>query len=301
MALAVIARVLLGVACGAGLNVRESDSPVVRASKRGANRGITSERTRFALPPPALVSVDDTVNYSSFVRQVVGALRERVLPRKSSLQYFLESVVRADETVHGGEWVEFGVYRGESMNRIVRRRRRMKATRPVHGFDSFLGLPADWRAAADGDEEFTAKYTGRGAFTLQGKPPFNDSMIQWHIGWFNETAGAFAKDPASLAAGNITFLHMDADMYSSTAQAFEALESRIAPGAYIVFDELVGYVEYQEHEMKALYELLRRTRRTLEVIGYPGPYILESPEDIKNDICAGSENKDMQNVLVRIV
>lgn len=51
------------------------------------------------------------------------------------------------------------------------------------------------------------------------------------------------------------------------------LEDRIAPGAIVVFDELVNYPAYREHEVKALWEWLSRSRRSLEVIGISGPLV----------------------------
>ena len=50
---------------------------------------------------------------------------------------------------------------------------------------------------------------------------------------------------------------MDADLYSSTITVFKALTDRIQPGLVIVFDELFNYPEFKDHEIKALWELLR--------------------------------------------
>ena len=43
-------------------------------------------------------------------------------------------------------------------------------------------------------------------------------------------------------------LHIDCDLYSSTAAVFERVADRLAPDAVIVFDELLNYPEYRRHE-----------------------------------------------------
>src|SRR5271170_5948842 len=55
-----------------------------------------------------------------------------------------------------GMVLEFGVEKGLSINRIARR-----TQRPVHGFDSFQGLPKSWAGTRE----------GQGAFDLKGRLP----------------------------------------------------------------------------------------------------------------------------------
>merc|ERR1719436_2190094 len=152
-----------------------------------------------------------------------------------------------------------------------------------------MGLPEKWRSSSVGDREIEATYLSEGSFDLNGQPPFVDpSSVQWHIGWYNQTAPVFGQDPSAL---NITFLHLDADLYSSTAQVFETLAHKLHPGCFIVFDELVGYPEYQQHEMKAFFEMLQKTGRKAKVVGYSGPSILESPDEIRDFLAREGERK----------
>mmetsp|Transcript_28348 Transcript_28348/g.80097 ORF Transcript_28348/g.80097 Transcript_28348/m.80097 type:complete len:329 (+) Transcript_28348:73-1059(+) len=253
--------------------------------------------------PPSQIKVGSNTSYGAFTHQLVDELRKRPLGR-SSLEHFLKKVAQTAEFASAGEWVEFGCATGRTMSRIVQRRKELGVPRVVHGFDSFQGLPSTWRSATVGGVSFQEKWLHQGSFSRNGLPPFWDpSSVQWHIGWFNETAPAFAKDPLSLAVGNISFAHMDADIYSSTAQIFESLEHRLAPGAYLVFDDLIGYPEYQEHEMKALYEMLKRTGRTLNVIGFPGPLLFELPERVRFALqLQKGENQNLpQNALVQLL
>ena len=66
---------------------------------------------------------------------------------------------------------------------------------------------------------------------------------------------------------------MDADLYSSSAQVFEALEGHFASDVWIVFDELINYPKFARHEMLALYRMVRRTRRQLWAVCMQGPLI----------------------------
>merc|ERR1719197_1244389 len=241
------------------------------------------------------------MTYAEFVHEVVDALRQRPF-RQSSLDYFLRTV--PPEIARTGEWVEFGCWSGRTIKTIADRRIQLGGRRVVHDFDSFQGLPEKWRNATTGGKKFEDSLASKGSFDRHGKPPFEDaSRVQWHIGWYNETASAFGSDAESLAVGNVTFAHMDADIYSSTEQVFKAIEHRFAPGVFLVFDELIGYPEYKEHEMKALYELLQRGKRTLKVIGYPGPVVLESPDDIRKGICkqGGEHGAYPQSALVQLM
>lgn len=253
-------------------------------------------------PPPAIIKVDSQTNYASFTHQLSVELRKRPLGR-GSLEHFLMKI--ADPMLaNTGEWVEFGCATGKTIGRIFKRRKELGSKRVVHGFDSFKGLPSTWRPATVGGVQFQEKWLKQGSFDRSGQPPFEDpTNVQWHVGWFNETVQAFAKNPESVAVGPITFAHMDADIYSSTAQVFENIEHRLAPGAYLVFDDLLGYPEYQDHEMKALYEMLKRTGRSLKVIGYPGPLLIELPSNLKIGLMLqkGEHKNIPQNALVQLI
>jgi hypothetical protein len=68
--------------------------------------------------------------------------------------------------------------------------------------------------------------------------------------------------------GQIGFLHIDSDLYSSAKTIFELLSSRLRPGAVIVFDEYFNYPEWEEGEYKAFMEFLDKTGLSIEFIGY---------------------------------
>lgn len=142
---------------------------------------------------------------------------------------------------------EFGVFMGASINHIAK-----MTTKTVFGFDSFEGLPERWRDTCE-----------KGAFAVPKLPKVgkNVTLVK---GLFHESLPGFLKENT----GQIGFLHVDSDLYSSAKIIFELLESRLKPGAVIVFDEYFNYPEWKEGEYKAFMEFLDKTGLSPEFIGY---------------------------------
>ena len=154
-----------------------------------------------------------------------------------------------DRAPAAGLVLEFGVAGGDSINHLA-----ALTTRVIHGFDSFEGLPADWRGTAE----------GRGKFTTRGKLPRVAHNVVLHPGWFDTTL------PPFLAATNerAAFIHIDCDIYESTRTAFELLKDRIVAGTVIVFDEYFNYPAWRLHEFKAFQEFIGAGQRPYRYIGY---------------------------------
>ena len=113
----------------------------------------------------------------------------------------------------------------------------------IHGFDSFEGLPTAWGG--------TSKSAGD--FDIGGTPPEIDATnVEFHVGFFDKTVPPFAES----TDGQFSFVHLDADLYSSTKTVFDNLGDRIGPGAVLVFDEYFGYHGWQRHEHRAFMEFL---------------------------------------------
>ena len=93
-------------------------------------------------------------------------------------------------------WLEFGVATGSTINYISR-----FTNDKVYGFDSFEGLPEKWR---DGFE--------KGVFNMNGNLPQVNSNVELIKGWFNKTLLNFIQTHNK----KVSFIHMDADLYSST-------------------------------------------------------------------------------------
>ena len=141
-------------------------------------------------------------------------------------------------------YLEFGVWQGAARERWSKLPRRPSSE--PHGFDSFEGLPWD-------------SQRGRGEFPLHGQAPrFSDPRIVLHKGWFSETLPRFQAPRHSQLV-----VHIDRDLYSSTACVLEALERYLAPGAVILFDEFRD----RAHEQRAFNGYLARTNRRFTLSG----------------------------------
>ena len=167
------------------------------------------------------------------------------------LRHTLESVDARLDT-----WIELGVATGRSTRAIARMAAELGRTPALHAFDSFEGLPEDFIPGVE-----------KGAFATT-PPSFDEPNITLHIGWFRDTLPAFA---ASLN-GRIGFLHCDADLYSSTRTALEALSAHIGPGTVLLFDEYWNFPGCYEHEFRAFQEFLETSRLRFRYLGYNKDY-----------------------------
>ncbi len=168
-----------------------------------------------------------------------------------------------------GLWLEFGVYRGRSLSTFAD-----NTTNLVYGFDSFEGIPEHWN-----DENPKSVYTLNGQVPegaiigeewhgmLDGSPtkstrpwPTNVRLVK---GWFSSTLPEFLKHHSE----PVSFLHIDSDVYSSCKTVLTELKDRIINGTVILFDEILDYPEYRQHEIKAFAEfLLEKSDYTYEPI-----------------------------------
>lgn len=148
-----------------------------------------------------------------------------------------------------GLYCEFGVFKGDSINFIATH----CPDEQIHGFDSFQGLPDNWRAGHD----------SIGDFKVDTLPEVKDN-VQLHPGWFTETLPTFNESHPS----PIAFTHIDCDLYSSCKTIFDLLGDKFVPGTVIQFDELIGFPGWQQGEYKAFMEFCASRNLTFEYIGY---------------------------------
>jgi SAM-dependent methyltransferase len=149
-----------------------------------------------------------------------------------------EVLVKEDRLQRRGLWLEFGVYEGRTLRVLAEAR----GEAHVFGFDSFEGLPEDWREGHPAGE-----------FALATPPSVEGASIV--RGLFEDTLPRFPFfEP-------VTLVHVDCDLYSSTRCALRHVRPHLAPGAVLVFDELLDYPGHEEHELRALYESTREGLR----------------------------------------
>lgn len=142
---------------------------------------------------------------------------------------FAASIAALDGTV-----AELGVRFGTS-TRLLR-----DATQQgVHGFDTFAGLPIAWHTVP------------AGAYSTGGAIPELGSEIVLHKGLFSETLPPWTEHHSA----PLRLLHVDCDLYESTAEALRILAPRVRPGTVILFDEYLMNPRWEDDEHRALVEV----------------------------------------------
>ncbi len=133
-----------------------------------------------------------------------------------------------------GSTVELGVRFGTSLRMLAG-----SCPGPLHGFDSFEGLPEAWGGRA------------AGAYSTDGELPERlPAQVQLRRGWFAETLPAFVAEQQL----PLRLLHVDCDLYSSTDTALRCLAPLVSGGTVILFDEYLCNPDWQQEEHRALCE-----------------------------------------------
>lgn len=172
------------------------------------------------------------------------------------------------------QFLEFGVYEGRDIkliasfvsfldNRIPIKKR---ATTTVHGFDSFCGLPEDWKNGQSHEDGLAFK---AGAFDVNGEAPADLQNVVFHKGWFDSTVGAFFEQHGQPVA----FVHADADLYSSTITFLEEICKKrlLRAGSVIIFDEFWNFEHWKDGEYKAWCEIVEKYGLRFRYLGLHAP------------------------------
>ncbi len=154
--------------------------------------------------------------------------------------------VRAKDGLH----LEFGVYKGDSINLLAK----LAPERHFTGFDSFQGLPETWTTGSRS-----------GTFNLEGKLPAVRKNIALVRGFYNMTLPGYCAENRER---EVAFIHIDCDLYSATKEVLAHLRPMMRPGTIIVFDEFYNYTEWLEHEFRAWSEFVEAEKVEFTYIGY---------------------------------
>ena len=150
-----------------------------------------------------------------------------------------------------GLYAEFGVADGQSLRFICRH-----VNRTVYGFDSFRGLPEVPGSRAFGPVSSRVQTENR---------PKSRRMRWSYRAISDQTLPEFVK---RLDARPAAFLHLDADLYSSTSTVLSALRDRIVPGTILVYNDYFGCppVGKREASLLAFAEFLRASGHPFEYV-----------------------------------
>ena len=149
-----------------------------------------------------------------------------------------------------GLFLEFGVASGESINYIAS----LISSEKIYGFDCFKGLPENWSMLP------------KGHFRTDILPPVREN-VELVVGLFQNTLDKFLQEHEN----PVRFLHLDADLYSSTIYVLKELieQRRIQEGTVVQFDELFNYDNWwKEGEYRAFQEMVKRNKVRYEILGY---------------------------------
>ena len=151
----------------------------------------------------------------------------------------------------GGSWAEFGVCGGGTLARIAPSRGLAR----LWGFDSCRGLPETWN-----DQH------PKGMFRLD-HPPMPPEDVNLVVGWYSDTL-PFVSLP------DLSFAHIDCDLYSSARTVFAAITRGhwLAADAVFVFDDFLTPPLYNGVMRAYLesgldFEMLARPRGSDVVVG----------------------------------
>lgn len=150
----------------------------------------------------------------------------------------------------GGLHMEFGVYKGDSINMLAK----LAPDRKFIGFDSFEGLPEMWTIESK-----------RGAFDVGGKLPQVRKNVSLIKGFYSATLPKFILENTT---ETVAFVNVDCDLYSATKEIFAYLGDRFRVGTVIVFDEFYNYPDWLWHEYKAWMEFVEERGVKFTYIGF---------------------------------
>lgn len=165
--------------------------------------------------------------------------------KKEVMYYAIEEALKENGII-----LEFGVFQGESINFIASV---VSKNKRIYGFDSFEGLPSNWRTNFE-----------KGTFKIQSLPDVSEN-VELVKGLFNETLPEFIENHKH---DKILLIHIDCDLYESTKVVFDILSKKISKGMIIVFDEYFNYPGWEEGEHKAFMEFINANHIEYEYIAY---------------------------------
>ena len=167
--------------------------------------------------------------------------------RRFALYDHLQANVLGDVPM---DYLEFGVYKGESMAYWAQLHQHPDSR--FFGFDTFDGLPEDWRYFGGTIEQSTFDAGGTA-------PSLNEERAEFVKGLFQDSLPGFLD---GFTPKSRIFLHCDADLYSSTLFVLTQMDRLLVPGSIVLFDEFASVMD----ELAALRDYCAAYRRSYDVI-----------------------------------
>lgn len=160
-----------------------------------------------------------------------------------------------------GDYLEFGVYEGESViHAWDEARRHGRHGMRFYAFDSFSGLPDPATSGVDtgGEFEKTQFYCDRPTFEGNLRRAGVDlSRVRIVEGFYEDTLSG--RTPGQLGVDAAAVVWIDCDLYSSTVLALDFVTDVLQDGSILVFDDWHCFHSHPERgEQRACSEWLER-------------------------------------------
>jgi len=144
-----------------------------------------------------------------------------------------------DQTRHvEGAVVECGVYRGSTLVTMGLYLKQKGIAKKVFGFDSFEGFGEEVQTdiRLGGDSSPVKKVGGHGDTSYK---QVSDAIARFGLSSAVTLVPGFFKDSLSRLSSfpNVSFLHLDCDLYDSYKECLAFFYPRLSPGAIVLFDE----------------------------------------------------------------
>jgi hypothetical protein len=204
-------------------------------------------KREMALKVARYSETTDKLNWISKWRDMVKVETAPSFPDRYELYKHLQERIGSAPITY----LEFGVATGKSMRAWVANHRHPDSR--FHGFDTFEGMPEDWRPDVK-----------KGHFSTGGVPPaIDDPRVTFHKGLFQQTLRPFLAAGGPPRARRLV-VHLDADLYSATLYALTQLDGVMPAGTIIVFDEFQSFL----HEFRGWHDYISAYQRTFEWLGF---------------------------------
>ncbi|OGM98201.1 MAG: hypothetical protein A2735_00640 [Candidatus Yanofskybacteria bacterium RIFCSPHIGHO2_01_FULL_41_21] len=164
----------------------------------------------------------------------------------------------------GGDYLEFGVWKGRSFARAYHMRKYIKDAKlngmKFYAFDSFQGLPEIKNEHDTSSSEFK-----KGDYACD-IGTFRHNLINKGVdlkevtiipGWYEETLNEETKNKLSLKKASIIFV--DCDIYESAVSVLNFITDYVVNGTIIIFDDWFAFSgDPEKGEQRAFKEWLER-------------------------------------------
>ncbi|CAF2973326.1 unnamed protein product [Rotaria sp. Silwood2] len=167
-----------------------------------------------------------------------------------------------------GLWMEFGVFDGRSLNHVTRWKSLYCGNNSglVYGFDTFTGLPTDWRPGFP-----------KGKFAINSDQLRIEPNVALVKGLFIDSLPQELLKHKNIP---VSYVHIDCDIYEGARDVLFLLASRFVRRTLLMFDELFNYSQHEKHEIKALFEFLVASHNLeLETLGSAYPIAFDDTEE----------------------